>query len=49
MRYRRTVLDPGGSVPGAAIVQHFLGRSQSSDAFTHWVGEEFQPMSAAYD
>jgi thimet oligopeptidase len=49
MRYRRTVLEPGGSVPGAAIVQHFLGRSQSSDAFTHWVGEEFQPMSAAYD
>jgi thimet oligopeptidase len=48
MRYRRTVLEPGGSVPGREIVQHFLGRSQSSDAFTEWIGEEFQAMSAAY-
>jgi thimet oligopeptidase len=49
MRYRRTVLEPGGSMPGKEIVLHFLGRSQSSDAFTQWVGEEFQPMTAAYD
>ena len=49
MRYRRTVLEPGGSMPGREIVLHFLGRSQSSDAFTRWVGEEFQPMTAAYD
>ncbi len=48
MRYRRTVLEPGGSMPGREIVQQFLGRSQSSDAFTAWIGEEFQPMSAAY-
>jgi thimet oligopeptidase len=48
MRYRRTVLEPGGSMPGREIVHHFLGRSQSSDAFTQWVGEEFQQMSAAY-
>ena len=48
MRYRRTVLEPGGSMPGRDIVHQFLGRSQSSDAFTEWVGEEFQPMSAAY-
>ena len=48
MRYRRTVLEPGGSMPGREIVHHFLGRSQSSDAFTEWVGEEFQAMSAAY-
>ena len=48
MRYRRTVLEPGGSVPGKEIVQQFLGRSQSSDAFTQWIGEEFQAMSAAY-
>ncbi|HTX40934.1 MAG TPA: M3 family metallopeptidase [Acidobacteriaceae bacterium] len=48
MRYRRAVLEPGGSMPGREIVHQFLGRSQSSDAFTAWVGEEFQPMSAAY-
>ncbi|MGA8110464.1 MAG: M3 family metallopeptidase [Acidobacteriaceae bacterium] len=48
MRYRKTVLEPGGSMPGRDIVQHFLGRSQSSDAFTQWMSEEFQPMSAAY-
>ncbi|MFP5227694.1 MAG: M3 family metallopeptidase, partial [Acidobacteriota bacterium] len=48
MRYRKTVLEPGGSMPGKEIVRHFLGRSQSSDSFTEWVGEEFQQMSAAY-
>jgi thimet oligopeptidase len=47
MRYRRAVLEPGGAMPGQEIVREFLGRSQSSDAFTAWVGEEFQPMSAA--
>lgn len=48
MRYRRAVLEPGGSMPGREIVRQFLGRGQSSDAFTAWIGEEFQPMSAAY-
>ncbi|HEX4038989.1 MAG TPA: M3 family metallopeptidase [Acidobacteriaceae bacterium] len=47
MRYRRAVLEPGGSMPGREIVRHFLGRSQSSDAFTQWMSEEFQAMSAA--
>jgi Zn-dependent oligopeptidase len=49
MRYRHAVLEPGGSMPGREIVHSFLGRNQSSDAFTAWVGEEFQPMSAAYE
>jgi thimet oligopeptidase len=48
MRYRKTVLEPGGSMPGKEIVQKFLGRSQSSEAFTNWIGEEFHQMSAAY-
>ena len=48
MRYRKTVLEPGGSMPGREIVHRFLGRNQSSDAFTDWIGEEFQAMSAAY-
>ena len=41
MKYRRTVLEAGGSVPGKEIVEHFLGRTHSTDAFTAWVGEEF--------
>ena len=49
MKYRRTVLDAGGSMPGKDIVQRFLGRSQSTDAFTDWIGEEFQPAAAVYD
>ena len=42
MRYRQTVLEPGGSVPGKDIVQQFLGREQSLEAFTRWIGEEFE-------
>jgi thimet oligopeptidase len=49
MKYRRTVLDPGGSLPGKDIVQRFLGRSQSTEAFTNWIGEEFQPAASVYD
>ena len=47
MRYRRAVLEPGGSMAGREIVREFLGRGQSNDAFTAWIGEEFEPMSAA--
>jgi len=49
MKYRRTVLEPGGSLPGREIVHQFLGRSHSSEAFTHWMGEEFQPAAAAFE
>ena len=49
MKYRRTVLDPGGSLPGKEIVQRFLGRTQSTEAFTGWISEEFQPVAAVYD
>jgi thimet oligopeptidase len=49
MKYRRTVLEPGGSVPGKEIVQHFLGRKQSADAFVEWVGEEFHPAASVYE
>jgi thimet oligopeptidase len=42
MRYRKTVLEPGGSMPGKEIVQRFLGREQSLDAFIRWIGEEFE-------
>jgi thimet oligopeptidase len=36
-RYRRAVLEPGGSRPAAALVQDFLGRPFSFDAFTAWL------------
>lgn len=47
MKYRNAVLDPGGSVPGKDIVQNFLGRPQSTDAFTRWMSEEFQPTAVS--
>jgi len=40
MRYRRTVLEPGGSKPGKQLVQDFLGREQSFEAFEKWVTGE---------
>ncbi len=41
MRYRRSVLEPGGSRPGNLLVLDFLGREHSFAAFEKWVGEEF--------
>jgi Zn-dependent oligopeptidase len=36
-RYRRAVLEPGGSRPAAELVQAFLGRPFSFDAFSRWL------------
>jgi thimet oligopeptidase len=41
MRYRRAILEPGGSKPGELLIEGFLGRQQSMDAFAAWIGEEF--------
>ncbi len=38
-RYREQVLEPGGSRPGKALVQAFLGREQRPEAFTEWLAE----------
>ncbi len=38
-RYRETVLAAGGSRPGKQIVEDFLNRAQSAEAFTKWVAE----------
>jgi thimet oligopeptidase len=43
MRYRRTVLESGGSKPGTELVRGFLGRPQNLDAFKKWMEEEFRP------
>jgi len=42
MRYRRTVLEPGGSMSANDLVKNFLGRPQNTDAFQKWMGEEFE-------
>jgi thimet oligopeptidase len=42
MRYRRSVLEPGGSMSANDLVKTFLGRPQSMDAFQSWMGEEFE-------
>lgn len=39
MRYRKSVLDKGGSAPGRVMVQGFLGRDESMEAFEEWIGE----------
>ena len=47
MRYRHTVLEPGGSVSANTLVQNFLGREQNMQAFEKWMGEEFEQTSAS--
>lgn len=42
MRYRRTVLEPGGSKAGTELVRGFLGRPQNLEAFKKWMDQEFQ-------
>lgn len=40
-RYRRLVLEPGGSKSANDLVRDFLGRPQSPAALTRWIGAEF--------
>ena len=42
MRYRKAVLEPGGSKAGAELVKGFLGRPQNLEAFKRWMDEEFR-------
>jgi thimet oligopeptidase len=41
MRYRRVVLEPGGTMSANDLVKNFLGRPQNMTAFEHWMSEEF--------
>ncbi len=36
-RYRETILEPGGSKKAAELVQDFLGRPYSFEAFEAWL------------
>jgi thimet oligopeptidase len=46
MRYRKAILEPGGSKPGKTLILDFLGREQTMDAFSRWIGQEFEEPSA---
>jgi thimet oligopeptidase len=41
-RYRKTVLEQGGSKPGRQMVRDFLGRDEQFSAFSTWLNEEFE-------
>jgi thimet oligopeptidase len=41
MKYRRVVLEPGGSMSANDLVKNFLGRPQSMTALQHWMAQEF--------
>jgi thimet oligopeptidase len=41
-RYRKLVLEQGGSKPGRQIVRDFLGRDEEFAAFSNWLNEEFE-------
>ncbi|HSY35250.1 MAG TPA: M3 family metallopeptidase [Acidobacteriaceae bacterium] len=41
LRYRREVLEPGGSKPARDLVQSFLGREVSMSALKQWIAREF--------
>jgi thimet oligopeptidase len=44
-RYRRAVLEQGGSKPGREMVRDFLGRDEEFAAFGNWLNEEFEDGS----
>ncbi len=42
LRYRREVLEPGGSKPARDLVHAFLGREGSMSALKQWIAREFE-------
>ena len=47
MRYRRQVLEPGGSMSANDLVKGFLGRPQNMTALLRWMGKEFEEGARA--
>jgi thimet oligopeptidase len=45
-RYRREVLEPGGSAPAADLVRNFLGRDHTFEAYRAWLDRDPTPTSA---
>jgi thimet oligopeptidase len=46
-RYRKAVLEQGGSKPGREMVRAFLGRDEEFAAFSKWLNEEFESQLLA--
>jgi thimet oligopeptidase len=46
-RYRKAVLEQGGSKPGRQMVRDFLGRDEEFSAFSEWLNEEFEEQLIA--
>lgn len=46
-RYRKTVLEQGGSKPGRELVRNFLGRDEEFATFSRWLNEEFETAAPA--
>ncbi|HZP06197.1 MAG TPA: M3 family metallopeptidase [Terracidiphilus sp.] len=46
-RYRKTVIEQGGSKPGRQLVRDFLGRDEEFSAFSKWLNEEFEEQVVA--
>jgi thimet oligopeptidase len=46
MKYRRVVLEPGGSMSANDLVKNFLGRPANMTALQHWMAEEFDSGAA---
>ncbi len=46
-RYRKTVLEQGGSKPAKQLVRDFLGRDEEFAAFSKWLNEEFEEQLLA--
>jgi thimet oligopeptidase len=47
-RYRKLVLEQGGSKPGREMVRDFLGRDEEFAAFSKWLNEEFEEAAISY-
>src|SRR4051812_4822703 len=47
LKYRKTVLEPAGSVSANDLVKDFLGRAQNTKAFQSWMSEEFKDTGTA--
>ena len=45
-KYRKLVLEQGGSKPGREMVRDFLGRDEEFGAFSRWLNEEFDEQTA---
>jgi thimet oligopeptidase len=44
-KYRKTVIEQGGSKPGREMVRDFLGRDEDFSAFSDWLNEEFAAVA----